>query len=60
MNTILDEKETQSVAVATPNKAAVAQQKTEARPAAPAIVPKAKTESYPSCLDLAAEFIARG
>ena len=61
MKTLLEEIET-AVANVVPQPAAAAplQANIEVKPAVLRVVAETKTDSYPSCLDLAAEFIARG
>jgi hypothetical protein len=58
MKTLLEEIET-VVATVVPHPAAAPPARVEVQAAMRPIV-KTKPDSYPSCLDLAAEFIARG
>lgn len=62
MKTVLEEQEIQSPAHAGSQHELSKQQKAKVGhvKAAQAIAVKTETDSYPSCLDLAAEFIARG
>ena len=60
MKTVLEEIETAVAAVVPHPVTAAPQAWIEVKPAVRTIVAETKTDSYPSCLDLAAEFIARG
>jgi hypothetical protein len=60
MKTVLEEIETAVAAVVPHPITAAPQARMEMKPAAGLIVDATPTGSYPSCLDLAAEFIARG
>jgi len=58
MKTVLEEVET-AVATVVPH-ATTKQPHREVKPAVLTIAAETETESYPSCMDLAAEFMARG
>jgi hypothetical protein len=59
MKTVLEEIET-AVAAVVPYPAAAPQAKIQVKPAVLSMAGETKTDSYPSCLDLAADFMARG
>jgi hypothetical protein len=60
MKTVLEEIETAVAAVVPHPIAAAPQAWIETKPAAGQIVDATITDSYPSCLDMAAEFMGRG
>jgi hypothetical protein len=60
MKTVIEEIETAVAAVVPHPITAAPQARMEVKPAVVQIVDATITDSYPSCLDLAAEFMARG